>query len=665
MRSIVHLKAFSKVALLLGAVMVLTTKQLLAQAVPEVPAQIMFADMQLNLSADARRTIQADVDALYSNMKFFLIKLERVDFYFPLIEQILREEEMPDDFKYLVIQESGLVSDAVSTSNAVGFWQFKKESGQEVGLRIDDKVDERMNIVSSTHGAAKYLKRNNFLFDNWVYALLSYNLGRTGAEKVVDKKYYGSRKMPIDKDTHWYVLKFLAHKIAFENVIGQNSSPARTLMVFENGANRSLSELSEELKVEEQVLLDYNKWLKSGKVPSEKAYAVVYPLANADAKPLQAYNSSNNIKANVSNPDEEVFDHKGVNVMPLLVTVNSLPAIMARQGDNLAILATHGGITKDKFIKYNEIEPSHKVIPGQIYYLKPKRSKAKIHYHTLQENESLWVVSQKYGIKEKAILRKNRIQSQKEIKQGLVLWLRFIRPSKEPMEYKEVELTASVEKKPTLPVPVEEREDDEIGMEKEEFLMASEDEVSDTDLEEDDEEDDEIEDEMDEEEFEDDIPEEYELEEIEAKPENKVNGQQENGDFDSNEEVRFVEVKDKGNQKPKMHTVEQGETLYGIAKRYQVTVSELKEWNELDLGDGIKIGQILKLEKPEGKKEQVERPKITQNTDEAYIFHIVSEGETLYKIAREYQVTIKDVMEWNDKKEFNVSIGEKIKIFTK
>ena len=86
--------------------------------------------------------------------------------YFPIIENIFKEEGVPDDFKYLSLQESGLISDAVSTSNAVGFWQFKDFTAREVGLRVDKQIDERKNIVSSTRGAAVYLKRNNFLMNN-------------------------------------------------------------------------------------------------------------------------------------------------------------------------------------------------------------------------------------------------------------------------------------------------------------------------------------------------------------------------------------------------------------------------------------------------------------------------------------------------------------------
>ena len=136
------------------ATLFLFSGKLLAQLAIEVPSQIRFADMRLNLTSEARKKIQTDVDALIRHEKYFNAKVKKVDAHLPIIEQVLREENVPDDIKYLVIQESALVGDAVSTSNAVGYWQFKEATGREVGLTINREVDERMNIVTATRGPA-------------------------------------------------------------------------------------------------------------------------------------------------------------------------------------------------------------------------------------------------------------------------------------------------------------------------------------------------------------------------------------------------------------------------------------------------------------------------------------------------------------------------------
>src|ERR1041384_7008371 len=97
----------------------------LAAQTPQVPSKMEFAGITLSIRDDARREIQKDVDALTQSPKHFMIKVERARTYFPIIEKVFREENVPEDFKYLVIQESSLIADAVSPSNAVGFWQFK------------------------------------------------------------------------------------------------------------------------------------------------------------------------------------------------------------------------------------------------------------------------------------------------------------------------------------------------------------------------------------------------------------------------------------------------------------------------------------------------------------------------------------------------------------
>ena len=119
-----------------------------SQNSPRVPDKIRIDNMVLNISSDVIPIIQNEVDALHINDKYFQIFVDRVNIYFPIIERILREEEMPDDLKYLALQESALIPDAVSSSNAVGFWQFKKETAEDYGLIINDKIDERKNIVS-------------------------------------------------------------------------------------------------------------------------------------------------------------------------------------------------------------------------------------------------------------------------------------------------------------------------------------------------------------------------------------------------------------------------------------------------------------------------------------------------------------------------------------
>jgi membrane-bound lytic murein transglycosylase D len=73
---------------------------------------------------------------------------------------------------------------------------------------------------------------------------------------------------------------------------------------------------------------------------------------------------------------------------------------------------------------------------GQIYYLKSKRSKAKIYYHTVQEGDTVWMVAQNYGVKQNNLMKMNRIvDSEIDLEVGRVLWLKKTRPEGTSVEY--------------------------------------------------------------------------------------------------------------------------------------------------------------------------------------------------------------------------------------
>jgi len=84
-----------------------------------------------------------------SNM---MLMIKRSNQYFPLIERILKEEGVPDDFKYLAVIESGL-ENVISPAGAKGFWQILRTTGKEMGLEVNSNVDERYHLELSTRVA--------------------------------------------------------------------------------------------------------------------------------------------------------------------------------------------------------------------------------------------------------------------------------------------------------------------------------------------------------------------------------------------------------------------------------------------------------------------------------------------------------------------------------
>lgn len=250
-------------------------------AIKTVPAEMLALGLRLRLSTEAKQKIQLYVNKLTENVPAYFRQMEHIDSYMPLIERELQQAGLPLDFRFLPIQESALKANAVSKSNAVGYWQFKKESAVEEGVIVNEVIDERMNIVASTMGAINYLKKSNLMFDNWVNALLSYNMGRTGAKNQLEKTcknqtLQGVEVMQIDKDTHWYILKFLAHLVAFDEEVGV-STPAKVLTDYTQGSKKTLFQIAQEQKTTVQAIQPHNQWLKSNMVPVGKAFSVIVP----------------------------------------------------------------------------------------------------------------------------------------------------------------------------------------------------------------------------------------------------------------------------------------------------------------------------------------------------------------------------------------------------
>jgi peptidoglycan lytic transglycosylase D len=606
-----------------------------AQAPPIVPSQMEFAGIKLKITEGAKREIEETLDLLTRSQLHFQLKVDRSNLYMHFVEKVLKDEGIPDDFKFLAIQEGEFISDAVSTSNAVGFWQFKKATAQELGLRVDNSVDERKHIIASTVGATKYLKRSNFVFDNWVLALQSYLQGLTGTQRSVNEKLYGAKKFEVNKKTHWYVKKFIAHKIAFEGFVGKGIKHPEVNLSDYPVKSKSLKQVSQDLDVDFDELKRFNKWLNQSKIPSEKDYYIIYPVRTGQ---IIANNSSKKRGAEKPTAEEAIKPQEqseskkttssikskipisrpvsgNVGAYPLItgnfkdefepneIKVNGIRAIRAMQGETINDLARRTNVSVLKIKVYNDLDLKGNLAGGNYYYLKNKKSKGKVHYHVVQPNETLWRISQDYGMKLKKLLSKNRMRKTEELKVGRVLWLRFIRPIKVPIEYSNVIIPASE-------VIAENRLIKEFD-----FPQAA-DEIT--------------------------------LSEVPTRrseiPEEEVFTMKKKPLVASESETIIK------------HIVEPKESFFGLSEKYDVTIDDILEWNGLNIMDGLKIDQELNLVVA---KSQL-LPAESLLTSEA--IHEVKKGETLWSISKKYGVTIEEILKWNNKSADTLALGERLKI---
>jgi hypothetical protein len=138
--------------------------------------------------------------------------LKRSSRYFGSMQRILEEEGVPQDFLYLAVIESGLTP-AVSPAGAAGFWQLMPATAKELGLTVNDEIDERYHLEKSTRAAAAYLKSAKARFGSWTLAAASYNMGMSGLQRQMDRQAEGDYyDLLLNEETKRYVFRILALK---------------------------------------------------------------------------------------------------------------------------------------------------------------------------------------------------------------------------------------------------------------------------------------------------------------------------------------------------------------------------------------------------------------------------------------------------------------------
>lgn len=216
-----------------------------------------------------------------------LLMFKRAKKYFPIIEPILAKYEIPDDFKYLAVIESGL-SNAVSPAGARGVWQIMPATGKENGLEVNDNVDERYNLELATEVACKYLLKSKEALGTWTLAAAAYNAGNAGvSRRLKEQGVSGYYDLLLGEETGRYLFRIVALKeiLSNPNKYGFNfrekdlytSVPTYKLEV--DTAVADFSKFAQRFGVNYKILKIHNPWLREGHLnnKSRKLYYIEIP----------------------------------------------------------------------------------------------------------------------------------------------------------------------------------------------------------------------------------------------------------------------------------------------------------------------------------------------------------------------------------------------------
>lgn len=132
---------------------------------------------------------------------------------FNLITAVFDKTGIPEELKYLAVIESGLNSNAVSRTGAVGTWQLMAGTARLLGLRVNKHQDDRRNVYKSTMAAAKYLNQLHSSLDDWLLVVAAYNCGPGGVMKAIEEsgsKNFWDLQQYLPAESRRHVMKFLA-----------------------------------------------------------------------------------------------------------------------------------------------------------------------------------------------------------------------------------------------------------------------------------------------------------------------------------------------------------------------------------------------------------------------------------------------------------------------
>jgi membrane-bound lytic murein transglycosylase D len=579
---------------------------------------------------------------------FITRSLTRKTAYDSLIYTKLVQKRMPRDLIYLALVESGFNVKAYSRAKAAGMWQFIPETGIRYGLEVDFWVDMRRNPEMATEAALSYLSTLYAEFGDWLLSMAAYNCGEGRIRRLIREKKadstWGNRPvtywdLQLPQETMHYVPRILAAMVIghypnhYDVSITKRQLPAYdTVTVYDSF---SLDEIAKFLKVPEDTLRTLNMELTMWCTPPNRdAYLLRLPYGTRAAF-VQNYDRME------KNGFSSWKEHK------------------VRKGESIGVIAQQYGVRVAEIQRANDLKKT-KLKPGRTLLIPikvaPRRSTGKkptkVRTYVVQLGDNLASISRRFGISQESLRVWNNIETGYNVKKGDTIFVS--KPDLKPTSFvqqrvalkkgekyvvKAGDTYAEIAKKYKVPVflllqansgftkrltigdslaiPAYVRPPRKMSKAVEEDVPVEVAKAVETD----------------------------------SKKSSKSSKKSAEKPAESAKSSKKAPV-----STTIIYTVEAGDNLFAIAKKYSTTVAAIREMNDMGNSSNIKVGQKLKI--PGSAAPAPSAPKVEEIT------HVVKKGEGLWDISRQYGVTIEDIVKWNGLKDTKIKINEKLKIKT-
>ncbi len=333
------------------------------------------------------------------------------ELYFPMIEQVLDQFNLPLELKYLAVVESALNPAAGSNKGAKGLWQFMYGTGKVYGLKVTSLVDDRYDPYKATVAACEHLKDLYDIYGNWSLALAAYNSGAGNVNRAIRRaggtKNYWAIWPFLPRETRGYVPAFIAVNYIMHYAPEHNLFPMRPGIFFYDidtvTVNNALSfdQLHEMLGIPLDELKFLNPQFKLGIIPAVngKKYTLRLPRQFVD-------DFLNNEKALYAYKTKKGLEHD--KILAEIKKAGNRNVVIVRYGDNLGSIARHNHVYVSQLMRWNGLHSS-RIYPGQKliiygagsthYYHKtaaPVARSGKKAIHVVRSGENLALIAKKY-----------------------------------------------------------------------------------------------------------------------------------------------------------------------------------------------------------------------------------------------------------------------------
>ncbi len=525
------------------------------------------------------------------------------EYYFPMFEEALAKQNVPLEIKYLAVVESALNPKAVSRVGATGLWQFMYQTGKQYNLNIDSYVDERSDPLKASAAAAQYMTNMYRIFGDWDLVLAAYNSGPGNVAKAIRRSG--------GKQNYWNIRKNLPKET-------QGYLPAflATMYIYEYHAEHGI--------VPNRAIVKHFE-TDTIQIKQQLSFKQISDLLDIPVTQLQMLNPSYKM-----------------NTVPFYATKAHYLRLPL---DKIAIFTSN----EDKVYAYADYQLSKRERPYTSQQTAvasvsvdsdgvKTKTVTKTRYHKVRRGESLGVIANQHGVSVATLKRANNLRSN------------VVHPGQN-LKYVTSEQIVVVEKpkaKVSVDTAIAAVDNAKSKSVKQEYYIvkagdnlnsiASKYDVS-----------------------VDQLREWNDLEDNSIKLDSKIKI----ADLIAKDETEKDEIAAEPKYRMVEYTVAKGDNLGAIAKKFGVSLEDLKQWNEIT-DNNILVGKKLVVTKTELVSKDIvaevktsKTPVSKKNTEHYY----VRKGDSLFSIAKKYPgVTISDIKKWNGISGNNLKPGMKLKI---